>query len=150
MILDSTANLNKYSALCRRFEAVCAFLARTDIHTLADGKYPVDGEDVYLTVASGNLRDMAEAPLEVHDKYVDIHIPLAGIEIIGWRFRADCADPEGEMSLQNDILFYGDAPVSYLTVPAGTMAVCFTDDAHAPLIGEGVYRKCIFKVRRDE
>lgn len=149
MILDTTANLPKYTALCRGFAAVCRFLEKTDIHTLADGRYPIDGDDVYLTVASGSLRPAAEASLEVHDKYIDIHIPLTGPETMGWRPRSECSAAEGEMSEENDILFFRDAPASYAEVPVGMMAICFTDDAHAPLIGAGEYRKCIFKVRRD-
>lgn len=147
MILDATANLDKYSALCGRFDAVCGFLSRNDIYSLTDGRYEIDGEDIFMTVASGMLRPAAETPLEVHDKYIDIHIPLTGTEIIGWAPRSVCADPKGEFSRENDILFYGDTPVFYAGIPKGMAAVYFPDDAHAPLIGEGGYRKCIFKIK---
>jgi beta-galactosidase beta subunit len=47
---------------------------------------------------------------------------------------------------EKDIVFFDDAPETWFRVPAGSFAVFFPEDAHAPLAGEGEVRKVIVKV----
>lgn len=147
MIVDSLASLGNYISLCPRFETVCAYLETVDLNTLEDGKYIIDGDDVFMSVASGELRPIQKAALEVHNEYIDIQVVLGGGETFGWRDRLKCSSARGEYSPANDILFYDDPIPVCVTLSAGDMVVFFPGDAHAPLIGCGDFKKCIIKVR---
>jgi len=48
-----------------------------------------------------------------------------------------------------DVAFYFDRPASWLIVPAGSFAVFFPADAHAPLAGHGEVFKAVVKVLID-
>lgn len=87
-----------------------------------------------------------KARLEAHRKYIDIHVPLKGVETIGWtpvRSLKHVLQPYDE---QRDVAFYGDAAASLLDVAKGQMAIFFPEDAHAPNIGIGTHRKLCIKI----
>ena len=83
----------------------------------------------------------------MHDKYIDIQIPLSKDESFGVKPRSECREPEGEFNTEKDILFYKDKDWKTVSVKAGEMIVFEPDTAHAPLIGEGTIHKAIFKVK---
>lgn len=87
-----------------------------------------------------------KARLEAHRKYIDIHVPLKGTEIIGWAPAAQLKYEQEPYVEDRDIAFYGDAAHSLLHVKKGQMAILFPDDAHAPNIGLGNHRKLCIKV----
>lgn len=68
---------------------------------------------------------------------------------MGWASLADLKLPRGEFNSEKDIIFYGDAATTLLTVHPGQMAIFFPEDAHAPNIGLGTHRKIIIKVPVD-
>ncbi len=146
MILDSLDNLGRYSPLNPRFGHVCQWLQSVDPAALPDGRYEIDGADIFATIGESTLRPAADAPLEAHDRYIDIQILLRGKEAQGWRPRSDCRYPSGPLDPERDIIFFGDAPASIVELHEGQMTLFFPADAHAPLIGEGTVRKCVVKV----
>ena len=122
------------------FPAVCTYLP---------GKYAIDGDDLYIVISEGLLRPEQEAPLEAHDRYIDVQIPLRvrGEERFGWRPRERCILPRGEFDEAADIVFFDDKPSCYVSLHPGEFVVFFPEDAHAPLIGSGNVRKAILKIR---
>lgn len=146
MIVDQLFNLSFYTPINRHFATVCRYLESVDLSTMSPGKYAIDGEDVFMTIVETSLRSRDEAPLETHDAYIDIQIVMCGKESFGWRSRSECVLPREAYSEQNDISFYSDLPSGYVDIYSGGMIIFFTHDAHAPLIGQGVVRKCIIKV----
>ena len=93
------------------------------------------------------LRPVEQARLEVHDRYIDVQVPLSGTESFGVRPRNECLLPDGDMDRDNDIMFYKDPIETIINVKAGEVVVFPPDTAHAPLIGEGGIHKAVFKVR---
>jgi len=83
MIFDILPNSHRYLAMHQGFDAAFAFLRRPDLKTLATDKYPIDGERIYAMVAHDPGRNKDEAQLEVHEKYIDIQMLLAGCARIG-------------------------------------------------------------------
>lgn len=65
---------------------------------------------------------------------------------MGWRPLAQCEKPTGEFDIARDIRFYDDAPSSWVATPAGSFCIFFPDDAHAPLVSEGMIRKVVMKI----
>ena len=55
--------------------------------------------------------------------------------------------PDGEFNKEKDILFFDDAFEKMITVGIGEAITFSPEDAHAPLIGEGVIHKAVFKVK---
>ena len=49
---------------------------------------------------------------------------------------------------EKDIQFFDDVPQTYYTLCPGQFTVLFPEDGHAPMVGEGIVRKIIFKVRK--
>lgn len=146
MVIDTLSNLGFYAPLNRRIASVEAYLRGTDLDALPDGKYAIDGDAVFMTLCHGDLRPAEEAPLEAHDRYMDIQIVLSGEETYGWRSREECSQPEGTYSAERDIVFFRDTHRTRFVLGRGGTALFFPGDAHAPLIGEGRVRKCIVKV----
>ncbi len=130
-----------------RFAKAAAYLQAADLESLAEGRYEIDGSDVFMTIVETALRDEADAPLEAHDRYADVQIVVRGTERFGWKNRTGCKPDRNGYRADKDIVFFTDRPSTFVTLSAGAMAVFFPSDAHAPLIGEGTVRKCIVKVR---
>jgi len=147
MVIDMLAALGDYAPLNARFAKAAAYLKTVDLDSLSEGRYEIDGSDVFMTIVETALREEAAAPLEAHDRYADIQIVVRGTECFGWKNRRRCKPDKDGYRPDRDIVFFTDRPSGFLTLSAGEMAVFFPSDAHAPLIGEGTVRKCIVKVR---
>ena len=126
------------------------FIRTTDLNALGNGKHVIDGDNLFVNIVDSNMKTPQQARLEVHDRYIDIQVPLSKSETFGVKPRKDCKEPDGEMNTVKDILFYKD-PVEETVTAAQGEAVTFAPDmALAPLIGEGTIHKALFKVRVTE
>ena len=123
------------------------YIKNTDLNALEAGKHFIDGDNLFVNINDSALKTPEQARLEVHDKYIDIQIPLSKDESFGVKPRSECREPEGEFNAEKDILFYKDKDWKTVSVKAGEMIVFEPDTAHAPLIGEGTIHKAIFKVK---
>ena len=123
------------------------YIKNTDLNSLEPGKHFIDGDKLFVNINDSALKTPEQARLEVHDKYIDIQIPLSKDESFGVKPRSECREPEGEFNTEKDILFYKDKDWKTVSVKAGEMIVFEPDTAHAPLIGEGTIHKAIFKVK---
>lgn len=123
------------------------FIRTHDLSLLAVGRYAIDGDNLYLNIVDAQMRPSVEARLEVHDRYIDVQVPLSCQETFGIKSRAECTEPDGSMDTEKDIMFFNDVIDTFVNVRPGEVMVFPPDTAHAPLIGEGHIRKAIFKVR---
>ena len=129
------------------YKRALEFIGSTDLNSLENGTHVLDGDNLWVNITDSPLRRSSEARLEVHDRYIDIQIPLSGSETFGVMPRSMCRKPDGQMDVDRDILFYEDPIGPLMTVEAGKMIVFAPDTAHAPLIGEGTIHKAVFKVK---
>ena len=123
------------------------YIKNTDLNALEAGKHFIDGDKLFVNINDSALKTPEQARLEVHDKYIDIQIPLSKDESFGVKPRSECREPDGEFNTEKDILFYKDKDWKTVSVKAGEMIVFAPETAHAPLIGEGSIHKAIFKVK---
>ena len=149
MVIDKLSELTKYVHLHHRFAKAIDYIVTTNFMSLEPGTILVDGENIKAIVMEGHCVSAAEslAGFECHNTYIDIQIILQGKETVGWRSRSSCAQPKGEYSEQNDVLFYTDAPSLFFELQAGMFSIYFPSDVHAPMIGEGAIKKVVMKVR---
>jgi YhcH/YjgK/YiaL family protein len=145
MILDTLAAAKRYERLHLGFRVAFDFL-RSATARLADGRHEIEGERLFAIVATNRGRGREAAKLEVHRRYIDIQFCAAGHDVIGWRPLTDCRKPEEPFDDARDIQFFADRPLTWIDVPAGTFAVFYPGDAHAPLGGEGELLKVVVKV----
>ena len=146
MILARLTDADKYAEIQPQLAAGFHFLRRTDLADLADGKYSIDGEQVFAIVARSTGRGQAESPLEFHRRYIDIQYVVSGVDVIGWLPTADCRQLRDEYSPETDLGFYRDRPSTWLHIPPTNFAIFFPEDAHAPLTGAGTVHKVVIKV----
>ena len=74
MILDNAKNIDFYRTLGieGRYAKAIDFLKSHDLATLEDGKYEIDGKNVYANVMSYTTLPWEEAKYEAHQNYSDI------------------------------------------------------------------------------
>jgi len=159
MVLDTLHNSARYFPLHPEFARAFDFLAHADWAELAPGsvnperhsvRHPIDGDRMYVSIDHVEGRGRAGARLEAHRRHIDIQFTIEGSEEIGWRSLAGCAQAAGAFDDERDVGFFSDAPETWVSVPAGTFAIFFPDDAHAPLAGRGTVKKAIVKIAIDE
>ena len=81
------------------------YIKSNDLNALENGKHLIDGEDLFVNIVDSNMKTPQQARLEVHDKYIDIQIPLSKGETFGVKPRSECTQPDGEMNTDNCITF---------------------------------------------
>jgi len=146
MILDTLAQADRYSSLHPLFARAFEFLRSTDMVALAPGMHTIQGEQLFAIVEAGTGRTRAEAQLECHRRYIDIQLVLEGVDEMGWKPLAECADPATDYDDARDIRFFNDAPANWIATPPGSFCLFFPDDAHAPLVSAGTIRKVVMKI----
>ncbi len=152
-VFGEIAACDAAASLHRHFPAAFDFLKKCDFAAMADGRYDiVPGGECYAAVQTSQLRQIGAAQCEAHGRYIDIHVPISGIETIGFgltpREVVAAGFPE-----ENDIAFF-DAPVEFRDVAPGQFAIFFPPwHAHIPCLsrsGLGSLRKAVVKVKLNE
>ena len=146
MIYDKLENLETYAAISERLAKGLRLLRDTDFTAMEDGKYEVDGKELYYMVQSYTTKESNDKP-EAHRKYIDIQYLFAGEEKIGVG-ALDDMEEEVSANPDGDIWFYRGA-LTEIALGNGRFIVLFPQDAHAPCIAAGVpapARKVVVKV----
>lgn len=145
MILDTLENLQAYSNIHPRFAKAFTFLEQ-DLETLADGKYEIDGDNIFAMVSHDEGKTREAGRLESHEKYIDIQVVLQGVDDMGWRPKSLCLTEDTEYDSERDLQFFQDTPETWLGVGPKMFAIFFPEDGHMPLIAEGRLHKIVVKV----
>lgn len=150
MILNSLNSTERVERLHPLFKKAFDYIKATDFSKMEDGKYELEGSRLFVNVASLFGKKKDEVAIETHKKYIDIQMPLLGVEKIGWKPGCELQEVSVPYSEENDIEFYVDRPTAYTKIYPGQFAVYFPEDGHAPGIGEGNIRKVIVKIQVEE
>jgi YhcH/YjgK/YiaL family protein len=137
----------QYSLNKTYWDKAFSFLKEKDLKTLATGKYPVDGTNVFATVTEDPSKDFDKTQWESHRKYIDLQYVITGEEKMG-------KNPFGELNVTKpydetkDVANYSGEGKIYM-VPAGTFMLFFPSDAHRPNItpgGNKAVKKIVIKI----
>lgn len=150
MILDQLQHAHRYAGLHGRFAAAFEYLRRPELGQMANGRYAIDGDDLFVIVERVEGRGREAARVECHQQYIDIQFVIGGTEQIGWIPTEGCRSASQSYDPQRDVGFYDDLPATWLCLPAGTFAIFFPEDGHAPLAGSGPAHKAVIKVAVEE
>ncbi|MFI3279928.1 MAG: YhcH/YjgK/YiaL family protein [Rikenellaceae bacterium] len=147
MILDSIKNAELYYSVSPRLKKAFEYIQSTDLEALAEGRYEIEGSDIFVNIVERDLKTTEEAKLEVHNLYADIQIVVSGDdEGFGYIERCKLQEPAGEFNTEKDIQFFKDAPQTIYYIRPGQFTLLLPEDAHAPLIGSGRVKKAVVKV----
>ena len=149
MIIDNLSNAYKYASLNPLFAKAFTYINSTDLSSLEVGKFDIEGDDLKGIVAEkiGMTAEESTTKFECHNAHIDIQICIRGKETMGWKPRGSCVNPRGEYNSEKDVLFYNDAPDMFFGLTDGQFVIFFPEDVHAPMIGDGVIKKLVIKVR---
>lgn len=148
MIIDTIQNASKYFSAHPLFAKAFEYINQNDLANAADGKSDIaDGLKTIISNAPGKSKETSLAKFECHDKNIDIQLCIKGNETIGWKPREKCVVPNGEYNEEKDVRFFNDAPDTFFQLTDGQFAIFFPEDVHAPMIGEGVIKKLVIKVK---
>lgn len=145
MVVDELENLEKYVSLNPLFAQAVEFLKSTDLDAHEIGKITLKEGELMVNFSQTRPKTKEEAKLETHNQFIDIQIPLSGVEVMGYTPRTDL--PEEEYNAEKDITFYKGLAKDYLTITPGMFAIFFPQDGHAPGVTSDGVKKVIVKVR---
>jgi len=143
---DRLDRAERYYGLHPAFQKAFAFLRQNTLPDLAPGRHDIDGDRLYCMISKGPGKKREAARLEAHRKYMDIQYIISGTDSMGWKPTAACTTPDQAYDATKDIEFFKDKPQTWTKVSAGSFAVFFPEDSHAPMVGEGEIHKAIMKV----
>lgn len=125
------------------------FCAGQDFPNLTDGRYDIDGDNVYAMLQTPKTE--TEGRFETHGKYCDIQLLLAGREKHLYAPGLSGMSLVEDALQTRDVAFYTAPPLySSLVLEPGHYTVYFPGEPHAPCCavertGETI-RKIVFKI----
>jgi|YelNatPaOPRAMG01_1025707.scaffolds.fasta_scaffold00248_51 YhcH/YjgK/YiaL family protein len=147
MIVADFKDAAFYEKMHPLFKQAFDYIRQHDVAHLPTGKIELDGTKLWLTIAEIEGKKRDNALIETHQQYIDIQMPLHGIETIGWRADVTCNSMAKAYDADKDIAFFEDQPTTFITLHPGEFAIFFPHDGHAPGISSESIKKIIIKVK---
>jgi YhcH/YjgK/YiaL family protein len=125
-----------------------AYLKEHDLKSLPNGRFPIDGENVFVFVSENPTKDMDSTQWESHKNYVDLHYVVSGEEMIG-DYPITKLMVTQPYDTSKDIAHYSGDGKIYSAKP-GTFFIFFPADGHRPSItpgGNKPDKKIVIKIR---
>jgi len=146
--IDKKEFERQYQKNSARWDLAFKYLKETDLKNVAPGKYPLDGDNVFVSVTEGPGKDFDKASWESHRKLVDIQCVVSGKEKMGHAHLSDTKvlKPYDE---KRDVANYTAEGKYYIAEP-GVMYIFYPNDAHRPSIKverDQPIKKVVIKVR---
>ncbi len=147
MIISSLKDSARVEAIHPAFKKLFEYVKSHDLLNAPLGRIELDGNNLFINNME-TTGDVAEKrPIELHRKYIDVHILLQGNERIGWEELDTRREEVTPYSEEKDIAFYKNNCTSFVDLLPGQFAVIYPEDPHAPMMGNGTIRKLIAKIR---
>ena len=148
MVIDKLENASLYAAPGSRIAKAFEFLRRPDLATLENGKYPIDGDDVFALVQSYNTTPREKGKFEAHRKYIDVQFVASGDECMGYANLdgLEITDPYNE----KDDYLLAKGKADFVRVHPGMFTIFRPQDAHIPCCAvdePSPVKKVVVKVR---
>lgn len=84
MIKDNLKNAESHHKLGEGFKKGFEFLKNTDMKNLENGKYQIEGDDIFVSVQDYTTKPQEQGKFEAHKKYADIQFIIKGEEKLGF------------------------------------------------------------------
>ena len=149
MIIDTLSEASSSRLLGSRFAASFDWLGTFD-QELPDGRYEIQGDDVYALVQSYETVPSSEKKYEAHRIYADIQYVAAGVETIHYAPTAALTATTDYDPAKDYQLYADPVAATPLHLPPGSFAIFLPHDGHKPgcLNGSSCrVKKVVVKVR---
>lgn len=147
MIVSDLKNSSRIESLHPLFKQLFDYVKQHDLQEMELGRITLDGENLFINNVNLDGVKKEKQVLELHRKYIDVHIPLSGKETIGWKPLEKLEKEIAAYDADSDCALYSDIPTAYVDVHPSEFVIVYPEDPHAPAIAEGKIRKLIAKVR---
>lgn len=152
MIFDSLKNIGFYKGLNDRYAKAVEFLSQPDLASLENGKYEIDGKNVYANVMEYDTIAWEDAKYEAHKHYTDIQCILEGEELMSFEPTVNLKASE-EYNAEKDVIkFNNDIHGIDIVVRAGEYLIFQPQDGHKPKAMNGTpshVKKVVVKIKED-
>jgi len=149
MVIDTLAHAGNYQLLGPRFAAGLNWL-QTFQPSMPDGRYDIEGDEVFALVQSYDTVPPTQKKYESHCRHADIQYVATGTEVIHYAPTAGL-QPDSLYDAEKDFLLYADATAdTSLHLPPGSFAIFYPQDGHKPGCVNGApcrMKKVVIKVR---
>jgi YhcH/YjgK/YiaL family protein len=132
MLIDHLRNAHLYQGISPRFAKAIQWLEtnKPALATMDNGRYDIDGDDVYAIVNSYDTKAAADCGWEAHRVYCDIHYSVSGSERIGYA-HIDTMSETQAYNAEKDFALYGGSG-DWVAVREGAFCLLLPEDVHAP------------------
>lgn len=147
MIIANLADCERYEALHPKLKMLFDYVKTHNLLTMPAGRVAIEGDNVFVNIDDSLMQPAEDRPLEVHRRYMDVQFPLSCAEQFGWKpLSALTTEPSVPYDAQRDIAFYQEEAQAYVMARPGQFYILFPEDAHAPIVGQGLIRKAVGKI----
>ncbi|MDD5326840.1 MAG: YhcH/YjgK/YiaL family protein [Phycisphaerae bacterium] len=152
MIVDKIENAYLYAGVSAKIKTGLEILKDEKLATKKDGRYEVNGDELYYIVQRYTTKPIKEGRLEAHKKYIDIQFAAEGEELIGHCLlgQLNIEEPYDEAK---DVAFYKvSEKIDTIRLDKGTFCILFPQDGHMPCCqfnGPSNVVKVVVKVKAD-
>lgn len=152
MIIDRLENLKKYIDE-NDMRKIDVFLKRLSPE-MEEGRYEIDGDDIYARVMSYHTSPREDCKIEAHDLYIDIQSTLVGKEGIDVFHREELIE-KIPYNAAKDVCIYEESAQQYITVDnlPDYFSMLYPEEAHKPQISldkkRDIVKKFVIKIKRN-
>lgn len=147
MIYTEIANIGHYRGLGEYLDKAVEYLCTHPLGEVQAGHYEIDGKMVYMNVFDYETIPEDGAFFEAHKKYADIHMTVAGEEIVGV---SDMSRVSVKTFDEEKDLLEVEGPVEhYIRLIPGKALITLPEDAHKVKLAAGspaAVKKAVIKV----
>jgi YhcH/YjgK/YiaL family protein len=132
MVIDKLENAYLYAGLSAKIEKGLGVLKDKKLSTKKDGRYDINGDNLYYIIQRYTTKPIKEGRLEAHKKYIDIQFAANGEEVIGHSLsgQLDVQEPYDEAK---DVVFYKvPDEINTVKLSKGMFCILFPQDGHMP------------------
>jgi|GEM_PF-92907 len=145
---DAVEFARQYTGNKEQWDKVFEYLKTTNLDSIAPGRYPIPGTDLFASIGDGPTKDFDKTSWESHKKVIDLQYVIDGAEKFGVApvSKAIVSIPYDDAK---DIVHYETEGPIYTATP-GTFFLFFPSDAHRPVIkseGSNRSKKIVIKIK---
>lgn len=149
MVIGNLDNTKEYEGMHPHLPMIFSWLRQNyrSIHSKGVTRIDLIEGEVYANIETVRMKERTEQLMEIHHKYIDVHVPVDMTETIGWELSKYLASPIKPYDKEKDVAFYFHIPNTYFQLRPGNFCIMTPDDGHSPIIGTGTLNKICIKIK---
>ncbi len=129
-----------------------SFFQKTDFQNMEEGRYEIQGDDVFFMIMGYETKDPKVAQPEDHEVYLDVQMIIEGEEYFGVTLGNEELEEIEAYDAERDIRFYAPSDkYGQLHLKKDMYIVVMPEDVHAPCLnmpdGSRKVKKVVGKIR---